>query len=594
MIVSTNYRRVVTVVMLIISIVTIAILITVFAQPLSPNPVLTINTNEYQVYYYNITSLRKPILIVRGYLNNNPVPFTISLFALGNGHVYTVGYYYGVGLVNISLASKPIVSIAEETIKIMISNWNPPNVVWPSILALITYFDKSTNETRTVIVTIPYDPTWVINNVSMIISLNIDFNKVMPVKVEVARNYNATSTTNLPTDPYGFVGPYNCLGNSNVQNAAPSPIPAGAGVFYWQPRACAGFNGSVPILWVAWGKDAWNNNIGGGIVLSIGGYVQQGSGLYGVANVPGSRLEVIGPTLQFSSNLPIYGGYNGYNYVDNIYVNFVFSSSSSLSYSYPNLYYYVNKGPGFLYLGINGTLALIQFQEYYTDQYGFTYPINEHANATAIINLLPGTIHNSILYLWPGIDLGNGIMSFIMGQTAPRFNLISSSYVYDYVFISRDSYGNYHYSGLCTSNPNIICTSSGCYFPISVITSTFNPNPLGIAAQVGLFVAGLILAYPTVGSSIAAIFGGNQFLAGLATSAALGIAGLMVPPPGSSSFFYFNTNVNLVANYGSSCYVAFYGTPVKYEYGSITSEAFPVGIIINSTQPYLGSIYCNK
>ncbi|MGC9180106.1 MAG: hypothetical protein ACP5GZ_07870, partial [Vulcanisaeta sp.] len=186
--------------------------------------------------------------------------------------------------------------------------------------------------------------------------------------------------------------------------------------------------------------------------------------------------------------------------------------------------------------------------------------------------LLPGTIRNSILYLWPGIDLGNGIMSFIMSQTAPRFNLISPSYVYDYVFVSRDSYGNYHYSGLCTSNPNIVCTSSGCYFPISVTTSTFNPNPLEIAA----------------------IFGGNQFLAGLATSVALGIAGLMVPPPGSSSFFYFNTNVNLVAKYGSSYYVAFYGTPVKYEYGSITSEAFPVGIIINSTQPYLGSIYCNK
>jgi hypothetical protein len=103
MITSTNYRRIVTVVMLIISIVTTAILITVFAQPLSPSPILTISTNEYQVYYYNVTSLRKPILIVRGYLNNNPVPFTISLFALGNGHMYTVGYYYGVGLVNISL-----------------------------------------------------------------------------------------------------------------------------------------------------------------------------------------------------------------------------------------------------------------------------------------------------------------------------------------------------------------------------------------------------------------------------------------------------------------------------------------------------------
>ncbi len=37
----------------------------------------------------------------------------------------------------------------------MTSNRNPPDAVWPSILAFITYFDKSTNETKTVVVAIP-------------------------------------------------------------------------------------------------------------------------------------------------------------------------------------------------------------------------------------------------------------------------------------------------------------------------------------------------------------------------------------------------------------------------------------------------------
>ncbi|WP_252900201.1 hypothetical protein [Vulcanisaeta sp. JCM 14467] len=573
-----------------ISIITVLMLISVntLAQPLNPKPILTINTNTYQINYYNITGIRKPTLIIHGYLNNNPVPMTVSLFALGEGHIYTVGYYYGLGSVNISLTAKPMMNIARETIRTMVLNRNLPDTVWPSILAFITYFDKSTNETRTVVVAIPYNPTWIASNASITISLTIDFSKVTPAKIVFshnATNDTSISAANSSMDPYGFVGPYNCLGSINVLNAAPPLTNAGTGIVYWEPRACAGFNGSIPILWIAWGEDAWSNNIGGGIVLSIGGYAQKGSGLYGVANVPGSGLEVVGPTLQFSSSLPIYGGYNGYSYVDNVYAYFVFSSSPSLSYSYPNLYYYVNRGPGFLYLGINGTLALIQFEAYYVDENGYTWPLDEYANATAVINLLPGAIYNNALWLWPGIDLGNGIMSFIMSQTAPKFGLINPSYVYDYVFISRDSNGNYHYSGLCTSSPSITCTSSGCYFSLSVAASTFNPNPYGIAAEVGLFVAGLILAYPTVGSSIAAIFGGNEFLAGLATSVVLGIAGLMVPPPGSSSFFYFNTVINLIANPVSAYYVAFYGTPIKYSYGSVSSEAFPVGIIINSTQP---------
>ncbi|WP_243670966.1 hypothetical protein [Vulcanisaeta sp. JCM 16161] len=89
-----------------------------------------------------------------------------------------------------------------------------------------------------------------------------------------------------------------------------------------------------------------------------------------------------------------------------------------------------------------------------------------------------------MLWVWPGIDLGNGITSFIMSQIAPKFSLISPNYVYDYVFISRDSNGNYRYNGLCTSSPSVTCTSSGCYFSLSVAASTFNPNPYGVAAEV--------------------------------------------------------------------------------------------------------------
>ncbi len=383
-------RRTIAITVFAISIAAIIILIALstLAQSLNPpKPILAISTDTYQVYYYNITT-RRPILIIRGYLNSNPVPLTVSLFALGEGHIYTIGYYYGVGSLNISLTAKPIMDIARETVKGLVLNGNTLDVVWPSLLAFITYFDKSTNETRTVVAAIPFSPTWIVNNASIVINLNVYFSRVKPVKVVYSHGTAnaASSIMNSLVDPYGFVGPYNCLGSTNVLNAAPPSTYAGTGIIYWEPRACAGFNGSIPILWIAWGEDAWSNNIGGGIVLSIGGYAQKSSGFYGAVNVPGSGLEVVGPTLQFSSNLPIYGGYNGYNYVDNIYAYFTFSSSPSLSYSYPNLYYYVNRGPGFLYLGINGTLALIQFEGYYVDQNGYTYSLDEYANATAVIS----------------------------------------------------------------------------------------------------------------------------------------------------------------------------------------------------------------
>ncbi len=247
-------RRDIAITVLAISITAIIILIATnaFAQSLNPKPILMISTNAYQVYYYNATA-SKPILIIRGYLNNNPVPLTVSLFALGEGHIYTIGYYYGVSSVNISLTVKPIMDMARETVKDLVLNGNSPDVVWPSLLVFITYFDKSTNETRTVVAAIPYSPIWIINNESIVINLNADFSRVKPVKV--VYSYGTTNTTSpimkSSVGPYGFVRPYNCLGNTNVPNATPPLTYAGAGIIYWEPHACAGFNGSIPVLWIA-------------------------------------------------------------------------------------------------------------------------------------------------------------------------------------------------------------------------------------------------------------------------------------------------------------------------------------------------------
>ncbi|WP_243679882.1 hypothetical protein [Vulcanisaeta souniana] len=81
------HRQGIAMIALAISIITVTMLIAIntFAQSVNPKPIIIISTDTYQVNYYNVTGIRKPILIIHGYLNNNPVPLTISYLHLAKG-----------------------------------------------------------------------------------------------------------------------------------------------------------------------------------------------------------------------------------------------------------------------------------------------------------------------------------------------------------------------------------------------------------------------------------------------------------------------------------------------------------------------------
>jgi hypothetical protein len=97
-------------------IVTLAILsMAVLAQTQTqPKPFMTLTSEESRIDYYNVSSLTAPTLIIRAYINNTPVPATVSLFAFTPTKIYTVGYYYGVGTISINLTSPLIREIAGE------------------------------------------------------------------------------------------------------------------------------------------------------------------------------------------------------------------------------------------------------------------------------------------------------------------------------------------------------------------------------------------------------------------------------------------------------------------------------------------------
>ena len=112
---------------------------------------MTLTGQAYEINYYNVTTLPTPTLIIHGYMNGVPVPFTVSLFAITPRKIYTVGYYYGVGTVSISLTNAIMSKVANTWLIEYGDN------AMPSLMAFITY--GSNNETWTVIMAILYNPS---------------------------------------------------------------------------------------------------------------------------------------------------------------------------------------------------------------------------------------------------------------------------------------------------------------------------------------------------------------------------------------------------------------------------------------------------
>ncbi|MGC8607820.1 MAG: hypothetical protein ACP5L5_09710 [Vulcanisaeta sp.] len=216
----TNTRHLMLIIILTLGIASIAL--TILAQtPTRPKPFMTINGQAYQINYYSTTSTATPTIIINGYIDGTPVPFSVSLFAITPTKIYTVGYYYGTGTVSINLTNPLMTKVAETWISECESNAG-----MPSLMTFITY--ENNNETWTVIMAIPYSPNWIIKKTPIRISISAEFDKVKPVYVTPIKSNNQTNiqTTQINqangnNDPYGFTYVGNCSSSFYV---APPPI----------------------------------------------------------------------------------------------------------------------------------------------------------------------------------------------------------------------------------------------------------------------------------------------------------------------------------------------------------------------------------
>ena len=299
--------RLIALVMLSITTLSIALIALAQAQ-VQPRPFMTLAGQAYEIDYYNITTLPAPTLVIHGYMNGTPVPFTVSLFAITPRKIYTVGYYYGVGTVSINLANAVMSNVA--------TTWliEYGNNAMPSLMAFITY--GSNNETWTVIAAIPYSPSWVIERKPIEIAINVEFNEVkpahvMPLKgtaIKVGMQTTQPSQVNGSNDPFGFTYVGSCLSSSNVAYP-PTPSSTETVTYYWVLEQCGEFEGGVPLMFVGWGADVWNIINSVITIGDIGGTAQKGSRLFGVLNessinIP-NGLVLVGSTYTFSNTYTI-------------------------------------------------------------------------------------------------------------------------------------------------------------------------------------------------------------------------------------------------------------------------------------------------
>ncbi|PLC68361.1 hypothetical protein B7L70_03965 [Vulcanisaeta sp. EB80] len=341
-------------------------------------------------------------------MNGVPVPFTVSLFAIAPNHIYTVGYYSGYGSVAVNLTGSLVRYIASR----WLGEFN--GALNPSLIAFITYGEG--NRTWTVIVAIPYKPSWVVSQEPIEITVNANFTAVKPViAVPMTKPTSTTQsepTNGLGSDPFGYIYVTSCIGNPNVTYPPPPPSsPRGAYDYYWVLRQCSLFEGPIPLLFVGWSQNAIQS-ISSIVINNIGGTARSGPGLFGSVNESGN-LMLVGPTITFSQSYTIEmpNGLSG--------VNITYGSSLTEIISNTMLTYTVPSS-GFFYIGLPGNVSYVAFQEY-EGGYG---PLDNWANGTESLSLLPQDFFdNKYLYVYPYIDVGNGSITGMFAEVLHAYEM---------------------------------------------------------------------------------------------------------------------------------------------------------------------------
>lgn len=340
------------------------------------------------------------------------------------------------------------------------------------------------------------------------------------------------------------------------------------------------------MIFVGWSQDAIQNSINYISINGIGGTAQKGSGLYGgVVNItypeayvppPTSQLSLIGPTITFNNNYNLEGGYASFvgGYVNNeggevggdIYVKYGSSISSTLS---GTVLTYTTPGQGFVYLGLYGNISYVSFEEYVYGQ-----PVDAWANGTLPLSISLSEVSGNVLFIYPGLDTGNGPI------TGMFMAILYDYHTYGQLPISiLDGY-SYPVNKQCGSAPPAAQTGSNqISYVLTEVTNTYAPNPIGW----GGFLAGSLVA----GIFLTAV----PWWLSISMSSAITILGVFIP----TNLFYnnqFALQSTVVIDYtgASPFYVTFLGT----QQASNAQGLYPMGMIINETNYYLGIQSCQS
>jgi hypothetical protein len=548
-------------------------------SPVTPKPFMTLRGLGYEIDYYSVSTFNYPVVVFRGFMNGEPVFFTVSLFAMAPNHIYTVGYYSGYGSVVVNLTGSLVRYVASR----WVSEFN--GALNPSLIAFITYGEG--NKSWTVIAAIPYKPSWVVSQEPIEITVNANFTAVRPViAVPMTKPTGTTqsNSTNGPgSDPFGYTYVSSCIGNPYVAYPPPPPQPPrGAYDYYWVLQQCSEFEGPIPLLFVGWSQNAIQSISGIFIDYMGGGTAQSGSGLFGALNDSGN-VVLVGPTYTFSQSYTIETPIG--SQVCIVYgPSLTFTPSGTCPNGYGSPIYYVPSS-GFFYIGLPGYVAYVTFQEYLNDE-----PLNNWANGTEPLEPLPSDFSGNYLYVYPYIDVGNGsITGMFTGVLA---------ILQQYGELVVNLYDDYYYQEGLGWSP---CGSMGSLdvsplpynledieYTLSNVINTYSPNPVGLAYEFGTLIAGAVLeGIPDIPEVL-----------GIGIDSALDVAGMIsVPNLVNNNQFSVSANVYIYWQPSSQLYITLIGSP-EVTGPSGSQFAYPMGLIVNYSGFYLSNYFvgaqCNK
>jgi hypothetical protein len=536
--------------------------------PVVPKPFMTLHGLGYEVYYYSVSAFNYPVIVFRGFMNGEPVFFTVSLFAMAPNHIYTVGYYSGYGSVTVDLTGSLVRYIAGRWLEVFNGALNP------SLIAFITYGEG--NKTWTVIAAIQYKPSWVVSQEPIEITVNANFTAVrLVIAVPMTKPTGTTQSnpTNGPgSDPFGYTYEGSCIGNPNV-TYPPSPSSSySCGRFgecyYWVLQQCSAFEGPIPLLFVGWSQNAIQS-ISGIYIEGITGTAQSGSRLFGTVNDSGN-LVLVGPTITFSQSYTIEmpNGLSGVN------ITYGSSLTQTTSIGLPGLVCTVPSS-GFFYIGLPGRIAYVAFQEYLNDE-----PLNNWANGTEPLSLLPQDFFdNKYLYVYPYIDVGNGSITGMFAEVLHAYEMRRQL-----VVSLDDGYNSVANVSACLSPlygyQELTGNLAFVEYTLGNAITAYSPRPVSIAPLLeallpGVYVGeaptivGHLITGPGTVSTIASVFIDTNHLL-----------------IGANVYVYFNPSSS------SSFYITLIGSPQATNPGG--SSIYPMGMIINASNYYLGLRECER